>query len=113
MLIVVWRITERCNLGCAFCAYSRTLERTRSEADPVEMRRFGKVLADFQQATGQRVLISWLGGEPLLWSALGEVSEYFTGTLGLALSTTTNGTALAKPRIRGLLATHFSEITVS
>ena len=113
MLIVVWRITERCNLGCAFCAFSRMLDRSRCEADPAEVRRFGKVLADFQQTTGQRVLVSWLGGEPLRWPMLPELSEHFSETLGLALSTTTNGTALAAPRVRDLLAKCFTELTVS
>jgi MoaA/NifB/PqqE/SkfB family radical SAM enzyme len=89
------------------------LNRSRSDADTVEMRRFGKVLADFQQTTGQSVLVSWLGGEPLLWPMLTELSEYFTQTLGLKLSTTTNGTALAAPRVRTLLAKCFSELTVS
>lgn len=113
MLIVVWRITERCNLGCAFCAYSRTLVRSRSEADPTEVRRFGRVLADFQQTTGQSVLVSWLGGEPLLWPMLAELSEHFSETLGLTLSTTINGTALAAPRVRDLIAKCFTELTVS
>ena len=113
MFVVVWRITERCNLSCGFCAYSRTLERSRREADPAEVLRFGRVLAAFQEATGQRVLVSWLGGEPLLWPALAELSATFSDTLGLALSTTTNGTALASPRVREMLATHFAELTVS
>lgn len=113
MLIVVWRITERCNLGCAFCAYSRALDRSRRDADSAEVRRFGNVLADFQQSTGRRVLVSWLGGEPLLWPPLAELSKHFTRTLGLALSTTTNGTALAAPGVSEMLAAHFSELTVS
>src|SRR4051794_16059422 len=113
MLVVVWRITERCNLGCAFCAFSRALERSRREANPAEVRRFGEVLADFQQATGRPVLVSWLGGEPLLWPALAALSETFARRLGLALSATTNGTALATPRVREMLAAHFAELTVS
>jgi len=113
MLVVVWRITERCNLGCDFCAYSRALGRSRQNAETEEVRRFGRLLQEFRQVTGRRVLMSWLGGEPLLWPQLTELSEYFTTELGLALSTTTNGTALGSPSISRLLANHFSELTVS
>lgn len=101
-------------MGCAFCGYSRALARaTRGETDAEEARRFGKVLADYQQRTGRRVLVSWLGGEPLLWRVFEEMSEYFARTLGLALSVTTNGSALGAPRVREMLAQCFSEVTVS
>ncbi len=113
MLVVVWRITEHCHLGCAFCAYSRGLERSRAEADPAEVRRFGKVLAALQAATGRRVLVSWLGGEPLLWPRFEEMSQLFTQTLGLGLSTTTNGMSLGAPRMRHMIAKYLDELTVS
>ncbi|WP_218281224.1 hypothetical protein [Verrucomicrobium spinosum] len=47
-------------------------------ADPAEIRRFAAVLADWSQATGRPVLLSWLGGEPLLWKPL----EALTRTAG-------------------------------
>ena len=51
-MIVVWRITTRCNLSCPFCAYDRRLPFDRSSADPETIRRFLEILANYQQATG-------------------------------------------------------------
>src|SRR5688572_19047034 len=69
-MIVVWRVTERCNLSCAFCAYDRRVRRPRQDADPASILAFGAVLADYQHRTGDSVLVSWLGGEPLIWPPL-------------------------------------------
>jgi AdoMet-dependent heme synthase len=112
-LVVVWRITQRCNLGCPFCAYDRRLARARRDAEPAEVLRFGAVLAEHQRATGQSVLVSWIGGEPLLWRPLGELTTEFTRTFGLAVSTTTNGTTLGAPEVRRHLLEHYAELTVS
>lgn len=112
-MIVVWRVTEACNLACPFCAYDRRLDRPRRHADPDSIRRFGGVLADYQRLTGDRVLVSWLGGEPLLWPPLTALSEHFAATLGLRVSTTTNGTTLADPAVRAHLLACHSELTIS
>ena len=68
-MIIVWRITERCNLSCPFCAYDRTLRRSRRDADPGAVDQFCRVLGEYRRRTGERILVSWLGGEPLLSSA--------------------------------------------
>lgn len=112
-MIVVWRVTEACNLACPFCAHDRRLTRSRRHADPVAIRRFGGVLADYQQATGDRVLVSWLGGEPLLWPPLSALTEHFAGPLGLRVSTTTNGTTLGDPAVRAHLVACYRELTIS
>lgn len=112
-MIVVWRITEHCNLGCKFCAYDREVERLRRTADITEIERFGSVLAEHQYTTGETVLVSWLGGEPLLWPPLTKLSELFTREFHLQVSTTTNGTTLSSAAVRAHLLAHYAELTVS
>jgi AdoMet-dependent heme synthase len=112
-MIVVWRVTERCNLACKFCGYDRDLTRSRREANPAQVRRFGEVLSAYQRATGDPVLISWLGGEPLLWPPLTELTRAFRRGHALQLSTTTNGTVLGSPEVRAHLLEEYTELTIS
>jgi radical SAM protein with 4Fe4S-binding SPASM domain len=112
-MIVVWRVTQHCNLSCPFCGYDRRVERTRRVADVEEVLRFGAVLAAYQRVSGDTVLVSWMGGEPLLWPALHALTERFTRELGLRVSTTTNGTPLASAAVRTHIVEHYSELTVS
>ena len=112
-MIVVWRVTERCNLACAFCAYDRRVVRARGEADPGAVRAFGAALSGYQRASGDPVLVSWLGGEPLLWRPLAALTTHFARDLDLRVSATTNGTALAAPAVRAHLIDHYAELTVS
>ncbi len=112
-LVVLWRVSERCNLACAFCAYDRSLARARREVSSAEVLALGETLGRWRRETGRRVLVSWLGGEPLLWAPLAEVSRVYRQQHDLALSLTTNGTRLHRPDVRALLMAHFAEITVS
>src|SRR5262245_7048223 len=110
-MIVVWRVTQRCNLSCPFCGYDRRLAHSRHDADADLIRAFAGRLAEHQQATGDTVLVSWLGGEPLLWPPLTNLTVHCTERLGLRVSTTTNGTTLASPDVRRHLLEHYSELT--
>ncbi len=112
-MIVVWQVTEHCNLSCPFCAFDRSIKRLRADADPKRLLRFGEVLAQYQQETGDPVLVSWLGGEPLLWEPLEKISSRFVHVNGLQVATTTNGTALRSAKTRRHLIDCYSEITVS
>jgi len=112
-VIVVWRVSERCNLACPFCACDRRLRRPRATAGAAQVAAFGAVLAEYQRLTGDAVLVSWLGGEPLLWPPLRALTERFAGALGLRVSTTTNGTPLASAAVRAHLLEHYHELTVS
>ena len=112
-MIVVWRVTERCNLACGFCAYDRRVERSRRDADPDAVLAFGAVLAEYQRAAADPVLVSWLGGEPLLWSPLERLTTAFVREFGLRVSVTTNGTALASAKVRAHVLDCYSEVTVS
>jgi MoaA/NifB/PqqE/SkfB family radical SAM enzyme len=111
-VVVLWRISERCNLGCAFCGYSRELRRTRRETDAGEIRRVIGLLAEYRRRTRSRVLLSWLGGEPFLRGDLVELGRLAHGA-GLLLSATTNGSALGSPRLRRHLVDCYAELTVS
>ena len=107
--IVVWRVTGRCDLGCHFCRFSRELPGPRCAADPTDVLRLGRLLAD----TGRETLVSWLGGEPTLWRPLWEVSRTLRGELGLRLGITTHGRDLASPQVCERLTELFDRVTVS
>jgi MoaA/NifB/PqqE/SkfB family radical SAM enzyme len=110
--VVVWRVTERCNLGCRFCAYDRHLERSRLHADAAEVLRFGRLLAEEARIVGRSQLVSWLGGEPFLWPALVEVNEHFRA-LGFATALTSNGLPLANESWRRWALDQLDELTLS
>jgi MoaA/NifB/PqqE/SkfB family radical SAM enzyme len=111
-LVVVCQVTDRCNLACGFCAYDRRLSRPRGSARPEALLALGQTLAEHRRRSRQDVLVSWLGGEPLLWAPLGRVAEAFR-ELGLALGVTTNGTALGSKSVRRHLVDFYDEVTVS
>ena len=56
--------------------------------------------------------MSWLGGEPLLWAPLEQLTPTVR-SLGLEISTTTNGTTLGSSRIRQHLCELYNELTIS
>ena len=112
-LVVVWRITEACDLSCWFCEYNRRLPRPRQVARAEDVLRFGAVLAEYAGSSRQPVLVSWLGGEPLVWPPLMEVGQRFKQDFGLRLGLTTNGWQLDKPGLLRHLAKTYDEVTVS
>lgn len=111
-MIVVWRITEHCNLRCPFCEWDPSLPRARRHADAREMLRFATLLAGWQATTGWRVLVRWRGGEPLRWPEPARVAAQ-VHALGLAQSATTNGTPLGQAKAQDLVLRHFAALTVS
>ena len=112
-MIVVWRITQRCNLSCPFCSYDRTRNLPRVEADLATVLSFGAVLAAYQRETDDRVLVSWIGGEPLFWRHWQEATRQLVREGGLRVSATTNGTTLGASDVRAFVIEHFAELTVS
>lgn len=108
-LVIVWRVTGRCNLSCPFCAYDGTRRFPRQDADTQLIRRISGLLAE----TGRPVLMSWLGGEPLLWPGLAELTQGLRSEHGFAISTTTNGTTLHREETRRHLIEHYAELTLS
>ena len=112
-MIVVWRINEQCNLACPFCAFDKTLDRPRRSADVAEVERFVGLLVDYGQQTGDSVLISWIGGEPLLWPPLFALGQRLRQRGKIRLSATTNGTTLHRPAVVQDVLEGFDELTVS
>ena len=112
-LLVVWRVTEACDLGCWFCEYNRHLHRRRHSLRAEDALTFGRVLADHAAATARPVMVSWLGGEPLVWPPLLEVGRRFRHDYGLRLGLTTNGWQLSSRALIEHLAEDYAEVTVS
>lgn len=111
-LVVVWRVTERCNLACGFCAFDRTLQRPRAEVSLDAVAPMLRLLGGLRAQTGREVLVSWLGGEPLLWPHL-EAATSLAREHGLRVSLTTNGLAFARERWRRFAVDELAELTVS
>jgi MoaA/NifB/PqqE/SkfB family radical SAM enzyme len=111
-MIVLWRVSNHCNLACPFCAYDKRLGLPREEADPGRVARFIELLGAWRGATGQPVLLSWLGGEPLLWAPRAELDAR-AAEQGVDLSLTTNGTRLGAPQVRAELVRRYREVTIS
>ncbi|MGL4309115.1 MAG: radical SAM protein [Paracoccaceae bacterium] len=111
-LVVVWRVMDRCNLGCPFCAYDSRLQRPLLETHPEQVEHMVAMLGAYRARTGRTVMLSWLGGEPTLWAGLPGFAA-LARQHGLTQSLTTNGSTLGSARMRALLVRNFHEITVS
>lgn len=111
-MIIVWRVLNACNLACPFCAFDKRLALPRTAIDPQEVLRFMAILASSQQRSGERVLMSWLGGEPFQWAPL-EHLTLSARAQGLAVSATTNGTPLGSGKLRRHLCASYDELTIS
>lgn len=111
-MIVLWRLTTLCNLACGFCAYDRRVRQPRVHMPAAEVERVADLFVRYQQRSGQPVLLSWLGGEPLLWPGLLPLSQQLRRQ-GLRISMTTNGTRAWQPGAAQALAEAFDEITFS
>ena len=112
-LVVVWRVTEACDLRCAYCGYSGELPRRRAEADLAAVLAWGRVLGDYAAQARREVMVSWLGGEPLGWPGWQAAARKFRQDYGLGLSVTTNGTRLEAEAVRQALVSDFAELTLS
>jgi len=111
-MIILWRVSNHCNLACPFCAYDKRLGLLREKADPAQVARFIDLLGAWRSATGRPALLSWLGGEPLLWAPRAELDARALEQ-GVDLSLTTNGTRLGAPRVRTELVRRYREVTIS
>ena len=111
-MIVVCRVTTRCNLACGFCAYDRRLAFERGTITDAAIERLIELLRAHRAAHAQPVLLSWLGGEPLLWARWQHWSAHAQAR-GLEVSATTNGSTLRQPAVRAAILRNFSELTIS
>jgi len=118
-LIVVCRVTSACNLSCGFCAHDRRLPFARTTLADASVERLIELMANWrsrhsarQHADNHIPLLSWLGGEPLLWRNWVQFSA-LARMRGLAVSATTNATPLTSPAVRAQVLAHLDELTVS
>jgi len=111
-VIVIWRVTTACNLSCGFCAYTKDLPFARGSVEPQIVRGLARVLAEYRHANDERVMVSWLGGEPLLWAPWRELSAELQAA-GLQVSATTNGSTLGSPSVRAFIIGNLAELTIS
>ena len=112
-MILLWRVSTACNHACGFCAYDRRLDLARYAADPLEVERVALLAADLAARRGERLLVSWLGGEPMLWPPLLALSERLSRHPAIAISATSNGTRLTSPAVRARILAGFAELTLS
>jgi MoaA/NifB/PqqE/SkfB family radical SAM enzyme len=106
-------VTEACSLACRFCGYSREVVRPRRTIDIESACQFARVLSEFQRQSGTRVLVSWLGGEPLSWPGLPRLANSFHLDFGLQLSVTTNGLPLSSAAVRRSVLADYEQLTIS
>lgn len=111
--VVVIEATTRCNLACAFCAHDQRLPHPRTALAVEPMRQFLQLLGAHASQSSERVLVSWLGGEPLLAKAVVALTEEAKDTLPLRFSATTNGTRLSEAAVRDHIRRCYDELTVS
>lgn len=111
--VVVIEASTSCNLACGFCAYDSRRDMPR-QAIPVEyLRDFLGWLGRHARDSGERILVSWLGGEPFLYKPLVSLTEEARRCYSLRFSATTNGTALRDPAVREHVLRCYAELTVS
>lgn len=118
-LVVVCRVTTVCNLACGFCAYDRRLRFARTTLADAQIERLIGLMANWSARPGTRhgtdtraPLLSWLGGEPLLWRDWARYSAKARAH-GLAVSATTNGSTLANDAVRAQVLEQLDELTIS
>lgn len=110
--VIVWRVTQSCNMKCQFCSYSTEVDRVRGNADETEIERLCAVLGEYRKQTGEDMLVSWIGGEPFLWTNIIPFSEKLHG-YGIDVSATTNGLLMNKKELQSGVLKCFSELVFS
>lgn len=110
--VIVWRITQDCNMRCRFCSYSNDIKRMRDNADEDEIKRLSKILGEYKKKSNDDILVSWIGGEPFLWMNIIPYSKALFD-MGISVSTTTNGLLLGDKKLREDIIKYFKEMVVS
>jgi len=105
--IVVWNVTQRCNLACAHCYIDAKDRAGRDELTTEEARTF----IDDVAAMGSPVLL-FSGGEPLLRPDLFELGRHAIAK-GLRAVISSNGTLLTPELAAEIAEVGFSYVGVS
>jgi len=92
--IVVWNMTNRCNLKCLHCYAEAKMHTAEGELTTEEAKKFIDDVADY----GAPVLL-FSGGEPFMREDLFELAEY-ASSKGLRPVISTNGTLITEEKAR-------------
>ena len=105
--VVVWNMTQRCNLKCVHC-YAHALEENGT--DDISTTQ-AKALIDDLSSFGAPVML-FSGGEPLVRKDLVELAHYATSK-GMRAVISTNGTLITKEKARELKEVGLSYVGIS
>ncbi|MFW5936493.1 MAG: radical SAM protein, partial [Desulfosalsimonas sp.] len=105
--VVVWNITQRCNLRCIHCYAHAKAGLQENELSTAE----GKALIDDLADMGAPVLLL-SGGEPLMRPDLPELAEYAVNR-GMRAVISTNGTLIDRDTARVLKDIGLSYVGIS
>ena len=105
--VVVWNMTQRCNLKCVHC-YAKALPEDGGDDISTEQ---AKGIIDDLSAYGAPVML-FSGGEPLVRRDLPELAKYAVGK-GMRAVISTNGTLITKEKARELKEVGLSYVGIS
>ena len=92
--IVVWNMTNRCNLKCVHCYAEAEAYTAEGELTTEEAKRFIEDVADYNAT-----VLLFSGGEPFMRDDLFELARY-AKSLGLRPVISTNGTLITEEKAR-------------
>ena len=105
--VVVWNMTQRCNLKCVHC-YAHALEEEGN--DPISTDQ-AKVMIDDLAKFGAPVML-FSGGEPLVRRDMPELAKYAVSK-GMRAVISTNGTLITREKAKILKEVGLSYVGVS
>lgn len=105
--VVVWNMTQRCNLKCVHC-YAKAIEEDGS--DPINTEN-AKVMIDDLASFGAPVML-FSGGEPLVRKDLLELAHYAVSK-GMRAVISTNGTLITPEKAKELKEVGLSYVGIS
>jgi len=105
--VVVWNITQRCNLKCVHC-YAQATENKKTEELSLDQ---GKLLLDDLAQFGVPVVL-FSGGEPLVRKDLPQLAEYAVSK-GMRAVISTNGTLINRDMAQRLKDIGLSYVGIS
>ncbi|GAB7024316.1 12,18-didecarboxysiroheme deacetylase [Salidesulfovibrio brasiliensis] len=106
--VVVWNMTQRCNLKCVHC-YAHAVDPS-DHKDPIDTDQAKAIIDDLAQYGAPVMLFS--GGEPLVREDLPELASYATSK-GMRAVISTNGTLITKKKARELKEVGLSYVGIS
>jgi len=105
--VVVWNITNACNLSCRHC-YSSSAADAAACCLPLEKATL--VVEELLKLSPPMVLVS--GGEPLLYPGFFRLAKH-AAQAGLKLALSTNGTLITADVAKGLIDAGFQYVGIS